>query len=296
MSMKYAYYPGCSASTSGNEYDRSFRLIAKALDIELTDVPNWTCCGSHVAYVFNPNLAASLSARNLAIVEKTDPNLQLVTTCSGCYQTLKRTNELLKNDLALQEKTKSALEAIQLDYAGNVKVKHALEILTETAVLEKISKKIVKPLKGLKIAPYYGCAVVRPKFEDSFDDPEHPQSLDRLIKAVGGEPVPYVDRVRCCGGVMILKHEKVGMEMTKRLLTNAKQAGAQCIVTPCALCHLNLDLMQPKIEAAYNIQLGIPVLFFTQLIGLALGIAPTELGLEKHMVSPIELLQPKLKT
>jgi len=292
LSMKYAYYPGCSASTSGNEYDKSFREICKTLDIELVDVPDWTCCGSHVTYVFNPNLAAGLSARNLALVEKM--NLPLVTTCSGCYQTLKRTNQLLKTDANVQEKTKSALEAIQLSYGGNIQVKHALEILTEQSILTKISEKSGGKLKGIKIAPYYGCAVVRPKFDDSFDDPEQPQSLDRLIKAVGAETVQYIDKVRCCGGVIILKHEKVGMEMTKRLLLNAMKAGAQYIVTPCALCHLNLDMMQPKIEKAFNIKLGIPVLFFTQLIGLALGIDPAKLGLDKHMVPPTELLQPKI--
>jgi len=260
----------------------------------LTDVPDWTCCGSHVTYVFNPKLAAALSARNLAIVERMGPGFELVSTCSGCYQTLKRTNQLLKNDSDMMEKTKSALEAIQLDYGGNIKVRHALEILSEPSVLDRISKETVKPLKGLKIAPYYGCAVVRPKFEDSFDDPEHPQSMDRLIKAVGAEPVSYIDKVRCCGGVLILKHERVGMEMTRRLLVNAKQAGAQYIVTPCALCHLNLDIMQPRIEQTFNLQLGIPALFFTQLIGLALGIVPVELGLEKHMVPPLELLKSKL--
>ena len=287
MSLKYAYYPGCSASTSGKEYDQSFRLVSKALDIELIDVPDWTCCGSHIAYVSNPKLGAALSARNLALVEKMDPNIELITTCSGCYQTMKRTNQLLKHDTAIQEKTASTLQSVQLSYSGNIRVKHALEILTEPTILDRISKKIVRPLKSLKVAPYYGCAIVRPRFEDSFDDPEQPQSLERLIKTVGSEPIAYIDKVRCCGGVMILKCEKVGLDMTKRLLMNAKQAGANCIVTPCALCHLNLDMMQPKIEQIFKIKIGMPVLFFTQLIGLALGITPTELGLEKHMVSPL---------
>ncbi|NHV96197.1 MAG: heterodisulfide reductase subunit B [Thaumarchaeota archaeon] len=291
--MKYAYYPGCSAHTSGKEYDKSFRLIAKALDIELVDVPDWTCCGSHVTYVFNPTLAASLSTRNLALVEKMGEGIEVVTICSGCYQTLKRSNELLKHDANIQAKVKEALEAVNLSYNANVKIHHALETLTTQEALDTISKRITKPLKGLKVAPYYGCAVVRPKFEDSFDDPENPQSLDRLLNVLGAEPVPYIDKVRCCGGVLIMKQERVCLEMIRRLLVNAKQAGAECMVTPCALCHLNLDIMQPKVEQAFKQRFNMPVFFFTQLIGLALGLKPTELGLDKHMVPPISLLRSK---
>jgi heterodisulfide reductase subunit B len=291
--VKYAYYPGCSAHTSGKEYDKSFRLVAKALEIELVEVPDWTCCGSHVTYVFNPALAASLSARNLALVEKMGEGIEVVTICSGCYQTLKRSNELLKHDADIQAKVKEALEAVNLTYNANVKIHHALEVLTTQEALDTISKKIIKPLKGLKVAPYYGCAVVRPKFEDSFDDPENPQSLDRLLKVLGAEPVPYIDKVRCCGGVLIMKQERVGLEMIRRLLANAKQAGAECMATPCPLCHLNLDIMQPKVEQAFKQRFNIPVFFFTQLIGLALGLKPAELGLDKHMISPISLLQSK---
>jgi len=291
--MRYAYYPGCSSHTSGKEYDRSFRLIAKALDIELVEVPDWTCCGSHVTYVFNPALAASLSARNLALVEKMGEGIEVVTGCSGCYQTLKRSNDLLKHDANIQAKVKEALEAVNLSYNANLKIHHALEALTTQEALDTISKKITKPLKGLKVAPYYGCAVVRPKFEDSFDDPENPQSIDRLMKVLGAEPVPYIDKTRCCGGVLIMKHERVGLEMIRRLLANAKQAGAECIVTPCALCHLNLDIMQPKVEQAFKQRFNMPIFFFTQLIGLALGLKPTELGLDKHMVSSVSLLQSK---
>jgi len=291
--MKYAYYPGCSANTSGKEYNRSFRLIAKALDIELVDVPDWTCCGSHITYVFNPALAASLSARNLALVEKMGEGIEMVTICSGCYQTFKRSNELLKHDATIQAKVKEALEAVNLSYNANVKIHHALEVLTTQEALDTISKKITKPLKGLKVAPYYGCAVVRPKFEDSFDDPENPQSLDRLLKVLGAEPVFYIDKVRCCGGVLIMKQERVGLEMIRRLLANAKRAGAECIVTPCTLCHLNLDIMQPKVERAFKQKFNMPVFFFTQLIGLALGLKPTELGLHKHMVPTISFLQSK---
>lgn len=290
--MKYAYYPGCSAHTTGKEYDKSFRLVSKALGIELVDVPNWSCCGSHVTYVFNPALAAALSARNLGLVEKMGEET-VVTTCSGCYQTLKRSNQLLKHDGEIQNKVKNALEAVNLSYGGNVKVRHALEALTTNEALAAISQKVSKPLKGLKVAPYYGCAVVRPKFEDSFDDPENPQSLDRLIQVLGAEPVPYIDKVRCCGGVLIMKHENVGLEMIRRLIVNAKQAGAECIVTPCALCHLNLDIMQPKVEQAFKVSLNMPVFFFTQLIGLALGFTTSQLGLDKHMVSPLALLQSK---
>ena len=289
MNLKFAYFPGCAASTSGREYDASFRDICKALDIELTDIPDWNCCGSHVTYVFKPDLAIGLSSRNLALAEKIGSDI--VTGCSGCYQTLKRTNEILKHDSEAQEKNKSVLEAIGLSYGGGVKVKHALEILTEPTTLAKISEKTIRPLKGLKIAPYYGCAVLRPQFEDSFDDPEQPQSLDKIIKAVGAEPVPYIDKTRCCGGVMVLKHEEVGLEMTRRLLVNAKQTGANCMTTLCSLCHLNLDIMQPKIERAFNLEIGMPVFFFTQLIGLALGMAPVELGLDKHMIPPLELLK-----
>ncbi|MEM3427904.1 MAG: CoB--CoM heterodisulfide reductase iron-sulfur subunit B family protein [Nitrososphaerales archaeon] len=290
--MKYAYYPGCSADTSGKEYDKSFRLVAEALGVKLVDVPEWNCCGSHVTYVFNPTLAAALSARNLGLVEKIGEEI-VVTTCSGCYQTLKRSNQLLKHDGEAQNRVKNALEAVNLSYSGNVKVRHALEVLTTDESLATLSQKVSKPLKGLKVAPYYGCALVRPKFEDSFDDPENPQSLDRLIKVLGAEPVPYSDKVRCCGGVLIMKREDVGLEMIRRLLVDAKQAGADCIVTPCALCHLNLDIMQPKVEQSFKLKINMPVFFFTQLIGLALSLKPSQLGLDNHMVPPVTLLQSK---
>jgi heterodisulfide reductase subunit B len=288
--MKLTYFPGCSARESSREYDESIKAICGALNIELEEVPDWNCCGADVTHTFHRGLGIAVAGRNLALAEGLGRDVVMVA-CSGCYQSFSRTLQMLEEDPDLQKDTVGLLEKFGLKFEGKVKVRHLLDIIVNDVGLDALSGKVSRPLKGLKVAPYYGCAIVRPEFPHSFDNPENPQSLERLVTALGAEPVYYPDKVRCCGGALTLRREEYALKASHRLLTGALKAGAQCMVTPCPLCHLNLDLMQPRIEAKFNTKIGLPILYFTQLIGLSLGLSPKRLGIDKHIVSSTTLLQ-----
>ncbi|MFH1328683.1 MAG: CoB--CoM heterodisulfide reductase iron-sulfur subunit B family protein [Candidatus Bathyarchaeota archaeon] len=285
--MKFAFYPGCSLLSSGREYYESFMLISKALDIELVELPDWSCCGTHASYIFNKKFAVSLASRNLAIAESL--SLDLMTPCSGCYQSLSKASSLLE-DPKLRDEVNNVLSDMGLKYEGKIKIRHALDVIVNDIGINKISEKVSRPLKGLKVAPYYGCATIRPQYPNSFSDPYNPQSLEQLIVALGAESVSYPDKTRCCGGNLIMRKEAVAFEMIKKLLLNAKALGSHCIITPCPLCHMALDVMQTRIESAFKIKIDLPILYFTQLIGLAYGIEPKKLELNRHAVSPMKLL------
>ena len=289
--MKFTYFPGCSAIESSKEYDSSIRAVCVALGIELEEVPDWNCCGADVTFSLDHNLGLTLAGRDLALAESLGRDLMMVA-CSGCYQSFSRTVLALDEDSTLRREIVDRLRAVGIPFEGKVKVRHLLDIIVNDVGLEEISKKVSIPLEGLKVAPYYGCAIVRPEFPNSFDNPENPQSLERLITTLGAEPVYYPDRARCCGGALTLRREEFALKASHRLLSDALKAGAQCMVTPCPLCHLNLDLMQPRIEERFNVRINLPILYFTQLMGLAFGIAPKKLGLDKHTVSPEPLLKP----
>lgn len=286
--MRFAFFPGCSAFSSGREYYESFLSISEVLNIELLELPDWNCCGTHVTYLFNKDLAVSLASRNLAITESL--NLDLITLCSGCYQSLSRASALVEKDSKLRSDVNKILGDIGFRYEGKIKVRHALDVVVNDIGMDKVSEKVSRPLKGLKVAPYYGCATVRPRYPNSFDDPYNPESLDKLITALGAENIPYPDKVRCCSGNLIMRKEATALEMLKRLLLNAKTAGSQCIVTACPLCHMALDAMQTRVESAFNLNINLPIMYFTQLIGLAYGIEPKKLELNRHVVSPMKLL------
>jgi heterodisulfide reductase subunit B len=275
--------PGCSASSSAKAYDSSFKAVSNLLGLELVEIPDWNCCGANVVYSFDRKLATFLVARNLALAEKM--GLDLVTTCSGCYQTHSRAAALLNENAELKNEANSILSPYNLRYDGKIRVKHALETIVKDVGLKKVSEKVSKPLKGLRIIPYYGCAVVRPKLPNSFDDPYNPVSLDRLIEALGGEAVYFTGKTRCCGGPLLLKKSEVAYEMAKQLLLKMKETGAHCAITPCPFCHLTLEIMQPLIETTFNVEIDFPILYFTQLMGLAFGFSAKKMGLNKHMVS-----------
>ncbi|MFX1466840.1 MAG: CoB--CoM heterodisulfide reductase iron-sulfur subunit B family protein, partial [Promethearchaeota archaeon] len=219
--MKYAFFPGCSVHASAREYSMSCNAVSEVLGIELVEIPDWNCCGSiDAVYTYDPDLAISLAARNLAIAEKM--NMDLVTLCSACFFTLSRANKLLQEDKKLKRKVTNVLNKLGLDYNGKVRIRQYLDVLINDVGLEKIAENVRVPLKELKIAPYYGCLIVRPPEITKFDDPEHPNSMERLIEALGATPLEYTDKVRCCGASLMITKEHIAMEMTKNLLTNAK--------------------------------------------------------------------------
>lgn len=292
--MKYAYFPGCSIHASAKEYAMAAEAVNKSLDIELVEIPNWNCCGAiDAVYAYSPLFSISLSARNLAIAE--NMKMDVVTLCSACFFTLSRAENMLRENLDMKGKVDKAINDAGLKYASGVKVRHYMDILANDVGFDNISKQVKLPLKSLKVAPYYGCLIVRPGGIQRFDDPEHPTSMDGVIKALGAESVYYPDKTRCCGASLVVTDEEVMMEMTKRPLLTAKRAQADCIVTPCPMCHFNLDAKQRDIESRFDIDIGLPVLYIPQLIGLAFGLSPKELGLHRNIVSPNKILE-KLRT
>jgi heterodisulfide reductase subunit B len=286
--VKYAFFPGCAIHASAKEYGMSCEAVSKVLGIELVEIPNWNCCGSiDAVYAYNPALSVSLSARNLSLAEKM--NMDVVTLCSACFFTLSRANKVLRENLEFKGQVDRVLNNLKLNYNGETRVRHYLDVLVNDIGMEKISEHVKVPLKELKVAPYYGCLLVRPPEIANFDDPEHPQSIDRLIEVLGATSVDYMDKTSCCGASLIVTKEKVAMEMTKNLLLSAKDAGANCVVTPCPMCHFNLDARQRDIESTFHVDIDLPILYITQIIGMAFGLSPEELGLKRNCVSPMQL-------
>jgi len=282
----YTYYPGCSAEATAVGLGLSVQAIAKPLDMELIELEGWTCCGSTPYGSLDELESICVAARNLALAEKT--GLDLVTPCSSCFITLYQADIKLKDHPQLMAQINEALAVVNLEYHGNVQIRHLTEVLVNDITPEVITTKVKRPLHGLKVAPYYGCQLVRPDY--GFDDPESPQSLDRLVECLGAEAVPFPLKNRCCGGSLIIPEEDLALGLIRKLLDNALENGAQCIVTPCPLCQTNLDAYQSRVNSKFKTHYNLPVLFITQLIGLALGVDPKSLGLNTNIVSPSDML------
>jgi heterodisulfide reductase subunit B len=284
----YTYFPGCSCSSEGGAkaYNWSIQAVCKVLDVELRELDDWNCCGSTPSGSVDELGAFCLAARDLALAEKS--GLDMVTPCSACYVIFNRTNSYLKQYPKLKTKVGEALTAGGLKYNGTIRVRHALDILTSDIGYDAIKSKVKKNLSGMKVAPYYGCQVVRPGF--GFDHPEQPQSLEKLIASLGGEPTPFPLKTRCCGGSLIISEEALALDLTHKLLDSALSNGAECLVTVCPLCQTNLDAYQSRVNRKYKTNYKLPVLFFTQLIGIAFGIEGKTLGLNTNIVSPNAVL------
>ena len=286
--MRYAYYPGCSAKVTCPELHHSTIKVAEKLGIELIELDSASCCGAGVINEANPDLNLALNARNLALAEQQEL-YTVLTICCTCQHTLADANKRLKNNAILLSKINNVLSKIGLKYNGKVAVKHFLWILIEEFGLEKLRKYVVTPLNGLKIAPFYGCHLLRPKEVLGFDDPEKPTSLDQLIELFGGKPVEYNGKTKCCGFHLILAKQKTALKMAGKNLQNAKEMGAECMVTPCPLCHMALDIYQQKIEGVMRAKINLPVLHLPQLVGLAMGLSMHEIKLSTHIVSAEKL-------
>jgi len=285
----YSYFPGCSSEATASPLGLSVLPVAKELDMDLAELEDWNCCGSTPFGSVDKLAAACMAARNLALAEKT--GLDLVTPCSNCFVVLHSANTQLKELPRLKEQVDKALAVAKLKYSGGVRVRHLAEVLYTDITPEGIGAKVTKPLKGLKVAPYYGCQLVRP---DGFDDPESPHSLDELVASLGAEAVSWELKARCCGSSLVMSEPDVALELINKLLRNAQENGAQCLVTPCPLCHINLDVYQSQVNSKFKTKYNLPVLFITQLIGVALGIPADALALSRNIVSPMRVLAPYL--
>jgi heterodisulfide reductase subunit B len=280
----YTYFPGCSASEGGAKaYNLSTQAVSKVLDTNLAELEDWNCCGSTPSISVDELGAHCMAARNLALAEKR--GLDMVTPCSACYVVLNHTNTYLNGYPRFKAKVDEALAAGGLEYHGTVKVRHLLDVVTTDIGYDAITSGVKKPLSGLKVAPYYGCQVIRPKF--GFDHPEAPESLDKLVASLGAEPVYFPLKARCCGGSLIISEEDVALELIRKIFDSASSNGAQCIVTVCPLCQTNLDAYQSRVNKKFKTRYNLPVLFFTQLMGIAFGLGENELGL-KNSIVPVE--------
>lgn len=281
--MKFAYYPGCSPKSTTSELDNTTKKIAEKLDIELVELKEASCCGSVEVRLRNPDLYHALNARTLAMAEKL--GLNILTICATCQLNLAEVNKNLRESHELLERTNEVLSKVNLSYNGGVEVKHLLWVLLEDVGVEKLRDKVVKPLASVKVAPFYGCHILRPKEILRFDDPYNPTSLESFIRTCGAEPVHYSGKTKCCGFHILFVNEKLATKMSAQHLKEAKDNGAECVVTPCPLCHTTLDAYQTVANKELNIKLDLPVFHLPQLLGLALGMDSKELMLSKHMVS-----------
>jgi heterodisulfide reductase subunit B len=275
----YSYFPGCSCSTEGGSkaYNWSIMAVSKVLDIEFQELDDWNCCGSTPSSSIDELSTFCISSRDLALAEKR--GFDLVTPCSACYVIFNRTNYYLQKYPHLKAQVDEALAAGGLAYHGTVKPRHILDIMVNDIGYDEIRARVKRGLQGMKIAPYYGCQVVRPK--PGFDHPESPQSLDRLVASLGGEPVLFPLKTRCCGGSLVFTEESLALELIRKLLDSALSHGAECLVTVCPLCQVNLDAYQSRVNQKFKTNYQLPILFFTQLMGIAFGLGEKELGLAK---------------
>lgn len=271
--MKYAYYPGCSLESTAWDFDKSTRAVCRALDIELKEIPDWVCCGSTPGHATNPYLALALPAANLVKAQEMD--LPVLTACASCYARLRTANFKIKNssvDRELNDKVSG------FSYDGSVPALHILDVLVNQYGIDKIEKRISNPLTGIKVASYYGCLLSRPPEVVAFDDPEHPACMDDIVSAAGATPVDWPYKTECCGGSLSLSNTKVVSRLSHKLISMVNRAGAECMVVACPLCHINVDMRQSDAKAFGTLE-KTPVLYITQLLGLALGMSPKELGI-----------------
>jgi heterodisulfide reductase subunit B len=276
--MKFSYFPGCTGHSTSVEYGLSTQGVFKTLGVELVEIEDWNCCGAAATHSINHLLSLCLPARNISKAQSSQAG-PLVVPCAGCFNMLKRTEYTLKNDEA---KRKEIEEIVGFTYQPSLEILALMDVMLNRIGLEKVQEKVKRPLKGLKAACYYGCALVRHPKVTQLDDPENPQYLDRLVKTLGAEPVEWSYKIDCCGADLALTYGDIVKKLVGRIVSMAKEAGAQCMVTSCGLCQANLEMRQ---------EIGLPIFYFTELMGVAFDIENRDKWWSKHMISPKGLLK-----
>ncbi len=287
--LKYALYPGCAAQGATPELYQSTMAIIGRLGIDVVELKAAACCGAGVVTEAEPDVALAINARTFAQAERL--GLEVMTICGTCQGVMGSANKRLREDPALLERINGILGREGLRYEGRVQVKHLLWIVVREIGLARLRDLVKVPLTDLRIAPFYGCYILRPSWDLGFDDPENPSSLEKVIEALGGEAIAYAGRTKCCGFPIILEKESIAMAMNGNNLKEAKDHGAQAMVTPCPLCHMSMDIYQERAGKAVNAKLDLPVLHLPQLIGLAMGIPAKQLGFARHLVSVDEIVR-----
>lgn len=284
--MEIPYYPGCTLNTKAKGFDNSARASARELGLELVELEEWNCCGATFPLLVDNML--DLAGPAQVLISARQAGQRLAVACSTCYNVLKRTNRVIREDEDSREKLNFFLEA---DYGGDLEVLDLLQILRDEIGFDNVKEAVKKPLSGLKVAAYYGCMVLRPPAEVAYDDPENPHALDDLITALGAEAVDYSHQGECCGAYLAVKSAEVTAEMSFTILASAQRSGAELVVANCPLCQFNLDRMQKTMGSRHTGFQPIPVLYFTQLLGIALGLDSEGFELDRHYVDPRSLLE-----
>lgn len=279
MSAKYLYYPGCSLRGTGIAYQESLREVFRLLGLELEELHDWNCCGATAYMSVDEGAAFLLSARNLALARQQDGSRELLAPCSACYLALRKTQDYAARYPEIRRKIQESLRSAGLEPADSVRVRHPLEVLYADVGLETIRQKTVRRWRGGRLACYYGCQAVRPF--DEVDRARNPTRMDELMEAVGARTVDFALKTKCCGGSLTGTIHQVGVRLNYILLKEALRKGAEALVTICPLCQFNLDVYQHEIRRESNEELDVPVLYFTQVLGWALGADPGKLGLRR---------------
>jgi heterodisulfide reductase subunit B2 len=284
MLMSIPYYPGCTLSTKAKNYDRSGRAVAVALGLELEELPEWQCCGATFPLMLDDSMA--LIAPTRVLYQAQQAGERVATLCAICFNVLRRSQALLERDPEMLERINWFTEE---EYRGDVHVVHFLELLRDDIGWDALAERVVRPLTGLRVAPYYGCLLLRPYEEIGLDDPEDPTILHDLVRALGAEPVDFPYNIECCGSYLTVKEPQVSATLSKDIVASAQAHGAQAIITACPLCQFNLDYPQREAEVGGTGN-EIPILYFTQLVAVALGLPDEDWGAEEHYLDPRPLL------
>jgi len=283
--MKYALYTGCVAKGAGRELLVSTKFACEKLGIELVEMTDAACCGAGVISEDNPLVADILNARTFALAEA--QGLDIMNICTTCQGVHRKAQRKLADKPAHMARVNAELKKDSgREYAGNVKVKHFYEVLLNDYGLDKLAEKVVNPLTGLKLGAFYGCYATRPPEVNDLENPDDPDELEKLITALGATPVKYDERLKCCGFPIAMVNKRNSLQLSGNAIVGAKAAGVDAMVTPCPLCHLNLDAYQPEVESQLGKKLRVPILHIPQIVALALGVPKDSLRLRTHIVRP----------
>jgi len=276
--MKYAYYPGCSQEGGEEHFGKSTEAVCHALGIELQEIHDWTCCGASSGHFMNEDLSVALPARNLAIAEKM--GLDTMCVCAACYLRLRQARHDVRHNPELGRKVAGWLDA---PYEGKYGVRHLLDVVVNDLGLDAVKAKVTHPLKGLKLVCYYGCYLMRPPEIVAFDDPENPTAMGRLLEASGADVRDWAAKVDCCGGSLMLTRSDAVHDLVGNIVDRARDVEAEAIVTACPMCTMNLEAMQTGKDK-------LPIIYFTELLGVAMGLPDTRKWFKKHLKSPAKVL------
>ena len=280
MTVAFSYYPGCSLHSTAAEYDASVRAVFAALDVNLHEVEDWTCCGASSAHSINHTLALALPARNLALAQPAGRDL--VMPCAACFNRHKAAAHTLRHDRQERERIEAA---VGFTFADNIAVRPLLDVVVNEIGLERVAARVRQPLSGLKVVPYYGCLLLRPPEITNFDDPEHPTVMADLLRALGAEVRAWSDASACCGGGLALTRPQVAARLVGHLADRAREAGAEALVTSCPLCQVNLEMRQNGSAPS------LPIFYFTELMGLAFELPEAKQWWKKHLIGPNKIVE-----